>query len=69
MVGNIFGITFILTAVKNHTSTFADSTFGPIIVHMQMHTLLHLPISNINQCILKIFQIIVDLSKIGNLEA
>ena len=64
MVKNIFGITVILTASKNHTSNFADSLFGPIIVHMQMHPSLHLPISNIIQCIFKIFQIIVDFLKI-----
>ena len=58
MVTNIFGITFIITAAKNHTSNFADSPFGPI-----MHPSLHLPISNIIHCIFKIFQIIVDISK------
>ena len=63
MVGNIIGITFILTAVKNRTINFADSTFSPSIVHIQMHPSLHLPISNIIQCNFKIFQIIVDLKK------
>ena len=29
MVENIIGIIFILTAVKNYTSNFADSPFGP----------------------------------------
>ena len=29
MIGNIFGIIFILMAVKNHTTNFADSSFGP----------------------------------------
>ena len=52
-----------LFSAKNHNSNFADSPFDPIIVQMQMHPSLHLPISNINQCILKIFQIIVDLKK------
>ena len=64
MVKNIFGIIFMLTAVKNHTSNYADSPFGPIIVHMQMHPILHLPINNIIQCIFEIFQIIVDFQKL-----
>ena len=34
-----------------------------IIVHLQMHPSLHLPICTIIQCIFKIFQIIVDYSK------
>ena len=48
---------------ENYTSNFSDTPFGPIIAYLQMHPSLYLPISNIIQCIFKIFQIIDEFPK------
>ena len=56
MVKNKFKIIFIFMASKNYTSNF----LGMIIVHLQRHYSLHLPISLTFQYIFKIFQIFGD---------
>ena len=64
MVKSKFGIIFILTAVKNYNSNFADSPFGPDYCSSSIASITAPSISNIIQCIFKIYQIIVDFSKI-----
>ena len=51
-------------AVKNHTSNFADSHFGPDYCSSSNAFLNATSIITIIQCIFKIFQIIVDFLKI-----
>ena len=64
MVKIIFEIICILTAAKKHTRNFADSHFGPDYRSSSNASLTAPSISTIIQSIIKIFQIIVDFSKI-----
>ena len=63
MIENIFEIIFILTAVKNYTSNYADSPFGPDYCSSSNASITGPSISTIIQCIFKIFQIIVEFQK------
>ena len=57
-------IIFILMAAKIHTSNFAGCPFGPDYFLSSNASLTATSISTIFQCIFKIFQIIVNFSKL-----
>ena len=67
MVKNIFEFIFILMAVKNYTSNFADRPFGPDYCSSSDASLTAPSIRHYFQCICKIFQILDEFSKILSL--
>ena len=70
LVSTIYGVkidnfkTFYSMYASKLPVTLQTALLALIIVHLQIHPSLHLPISTIIQCIFKIFQIIVDFKKI-----